>query len=206
MDIFSPEMSPTSLVLILLTAALMHAIWNAVVKFDGDKLYILSMIDGMAMLAGVVLIPFSSIPEREVWPYLIVSVVLNIFYRIFLIKAYKLGEFSRVYPLVRGLPPLAVTLLAVFILEEEISGINFMGIILISLGIISIMFVRFKSHKNTIIFSLLSGLCITFYTIADGIGIRESKDLFSYIIWFTVLENLPFPLYTTIFHRIGAWM
>ncbi|WP_419905032.1 EamA family transporter [Kiloniella sp.] len=194
-------MSQFSLVLILLGAALMHAVWNAVVKFDGNKLYILSMIDGMAMLVGLVLLPFASFPEAQVWPYLAISVVLNILYRIFLIKAYELGEFSRVYPLVRGLPPLAVTLLAVFFLGEEVSVLNLLGIGFISLGIISVMAVKFGGHRRTIIFSLFSGLCIALYTLADGMGIRESKDLFSYIIWFTVLENMPFPLYTTLFHR-----
>jgi drug/metabolite transporter (DMT)-like permease len=195
------EMIEVNLVFVLLAAALMHAIWNAVVKFDGKKLFILSMIDGMAMFLGILLIPFVSIPEKEVWIYLAISVVLNILYRIFLIMAYELGEFSRVYPLVRGLPPLAVTILAILFLDEEISQINIVGIVFISLGIISLMIGRFNYQRKTIMFSLLSGSCIAIYTLVDGAGIRTSSDIYSYIVWFTVLENMPFPLFVTLFHR-----
>ncbi|MEH6496304.1 MAG: EamA family transporter [Pseudomonas marincola] len=190
-----------NIVLILLIAALMHAIWNAVVKFNGEKIYILSMIDGMAMLIGLLFIPFVAIPEIGTWFYIATSVILNIFYRIFLIKAYELGEFSSVYPLVRGLPPLAVTIMAMFFLDENIAVTNLSGIALISAGIITLMLGRFDYQKRTILYSVTSGLFIAVYTVIDGAGIRLSNNVFSYIVWFTVLENLPFPLYTTLCHH-----
>ena len=62
---------------LVLLAALFHASWNALVKTGGDRLAVLTMVNGFGMLICFVLIPFVTIPDPAIdnnaWPFGFIS-------------------------------------------------------------------------------------------------------------------------------------
>ena len=49
--------------------------------------------------------------------------------------------------------------------------------------------------------ALATGFLISAYTVVDGLGIRLSNDLWSYIVWLMVLEGVPFLIWTALWRR-----
>src|SRR3954451_7670818 len=59
--------------LMVLGAALVHASWNALVKADGDRLALIKVMFSTQFACSMCLIPFVALPARESWPYLCTS-------------------------------------------------------------------------------------------------------------------------------------
>ena len=95
----------------VIAAALLHAVWNAVVKIQGDRLVVMAIVTGSSGLISLLALPFVAFPSLESWPYIGLSLVLHNAYYLFLIASYRLGDFSHVYPIARGVSPLIVTLI-----------------------------------------------------------------------------------------------
>src|SRR5438067_10299326 len=70
--------------LMLLGAALVHASWNALVKAEGDRTALIKVMFLTQLACSVCLIPFVPFPDRESWPYLCVSAILGMGYILFL--------------------------------------------------------------------------------------------------------------------------
>ena len=79
--------------------------------------------------------------------YILLSAFLHFFYQIFLLNAYKYGELSEVYPVARGVSPLIITLISLFFLSENISSFEIMGILSISVSILTYGLHNFLSNK-----------------------------------------------------------
>ena len=91
----------------------MHATWNALIKVRLDRFLAISFMT-LGMGAGSVLLtPFVAIPERHVWPFILVSIIMQNGYRLFLSKAYEAGDLAQTYALARGTAPLLVALIGV---------------------------------------------------------------------------------------------
>ncbi len=89
----------------VIAAALLHAVWNAVVKIQGDRLVVMAIVTGSSGLISLLALPFVAFPTLESWPYIGASLVLHNVYYLFLIASYRLGDFSHVYPIaIRFLP------------------------------------------------------------------------------------------------------
>ena len=91
--------------LAVLAAALAHATWNAMIKSSGDVLLDMTLV---VFFAGVATAPFcrsSSFPEPLCGP-LSSQHVIHIAYYFALVGAYRAGDLSHGYPLMRGLAPL----------------------------------------------------------------------------------------------------
>lgn len=98
-------MLATSLVLV---AALLHATWNTLIKFSGERLLVIASMDTVALAFAVLAVPFVDVPPAEIWPWLVASALAEQLYRYLLIQAYRVGDLGLVYPLMRGLSPLVV--------------------------------------------------------------------------------------------------
>ncbi|HEU5367528.1 MAG TPA: hypothetical protein VFU69_03650, partial [Ktedonobacterales bacterium] len=75
-----------------------------------------------ALVVGVVcfspLVIFGSALPGRVWPYILGSAAMEAVYFIALTLAYKLGDFSLVYPLARGAAPAFLAVWAALFLAE----------------------------------------------------------------------------------------
>ena len=107
--------------LVVLCAAVIHASWNALVKSTADKVVSMTAVTiGHAPLALLVL-PFVPMPPAEAWPYLVGSVVIHTGYQLSLMRAYRLGDFTQVYPIARGSGPALVALFSIAVLNADLS-------------------------------------------------------------------------------------
>ncbi len=174
---------------VLLGAAL-HAGWNVLVKEGSDRfLNTLSVVAGSAVAAAVFL-PFLPLPQPASWPYLAASVVIHIFYFLFLTLAYQKGDLTLVYPLMRGLPPMFTGLAAAFLLSEWPSPSGWLGIVLVSAGVVSLSAdsrMAMKAGITPIVFAVVNAGVIVSYTLVDGMGVRLSGHAFSYTGWMILL-------------------
>jgi len=88
--------------LAVLTAAFLHASWNALIKFGGSKytgLLIMAIVQGMIGFGVALTRPF---PGGDVWPWLLASGLAHVVCLYLLSHAYEQGDLSRVYPISRG--------------------------------------------------------------------------------------------------------
>ncbi len=113
---------------LVLLAALMHASWNAVIKSDPDRLASFGLVMMAGCLFGVVAAPFVPLPAPEAWPYLIASVIIHVFYYVFLLRAYAHGDLSLVYPIARGLGPTLVALISGAVVGEYLEFREAVGV------------------------------------------------------------------------------
>lgn len=184
----------TVAVILVLTAAVMHATWNAVVKVDDDRLVTMAVMIGTTGLLAPLLLLLGPAPTAESWPYIVLSALLNNAYFLFLIEAYRVGDLSHAYPLARGSAPLMVAGGAALFAGEHLSGRELAGVAIVSGGIIGLMVVGgsgLKGGWRSIVYPLLTGLMIAAYTVVDGIGVRLSGNPAGYIGWLFILSPLP---------------
>lgn len=187
----------------VLFAALLHASWNAMIKGGGDVL-----LDTAAIVAGagLVALPFLfvvPIPAPASWPYIGASVVIHIAYYYLMINAYRSGDLSLVYPLMRGVAPLITGVLGIVTLREMPGALNWLGMLLISAGVVALALrsVHHSPSGRAVGFALMNALVIAVYTIVDGTGARLAGDAWAYIVWLFVLDALPFTLYMLVRHK-----
>ena len=182
-------MSGFALTLVLCAAAL-HALWNAIVKASDDRALTLGAISVTNILAGIVLIALFPAPAVESWPYIAASTVIHYGYFIFLLLAYRLGDFSQVYPISRGLAPVLVALGAQAFAGERLPVLAWLGLLSVSFGIIALSLPSGGIWPNPVAVAAAggTGLFIASYTVVDGIGVRLADSPFGYIGWLFVLE------------------
>lgn len=181
-------------VILVLTAAVMHATWNAIVKVEDDRLVTMAVMIGTTGLLAPLLLLLGPAPAPESWPYIGLSAFLNNVYFLFLIEAYRVGDLSHAYPLARGSAPLMVAGGAALFAGEHLSGQELAGVAIISAGIIGLMVVSgsgLKGGWRSIVYPLATGMMIAAYTVVDGIGVRLSGNPAGYIGWLFILSPIP---------------
>ncbi len=189
-----------SIVLIVLVAALFHAIWNATVKSGNDHLISITGLIIFTGLIALILLPFVGVPSVASLPYLLISAVLHCGYYVALSEAYKYGDFSQAYPVARGTAPVLVTLWGVWVLNEVLSNIEVMSLIGVLTGILIFAtrgLRRIIQNPQALLSALITSLFIGSYTLVDGIGGRLSGNVPAYMMYLSVIEITPLLLYTT---------
>lgn len=191
----------------VLLAALLHASWNAMIKGGRDVL-----LDTAAIVAGagLVTLPFIFFvppPAPASWPYIAASVATHLAYYYLMVNAYRTGDLSLVYPLMRGVAPLITAVLGIVWLHEMPGPFTWLGMLLISAGVIALA-LRTVDHapsRAAVGFALANAAVIAVYSIIDGSGARVSGDVWSYIVWLFVLDAVPFTLFMLATRR-GAFV
>lgn len=174
------------IVLLILFAAALHAGWNVLIKSEADSSANTALIVAGSAVIGVVLLPFVPLPLKPCWPYLGASVVIHIIYFSVLLTAYKKGDMSLVYPLMRGLPPVLTAVAASILLSETLSLRGWLGVALVSSGALMLT-ADFGFSKRfqpaPVALALFNAIVIVIYTLVDAQGARLSGHAFSYTGW-----------------------
>jgi drug/metabolite transporter (DMT)-like permease len=181
--------------LAVLGAGILHASWNALLKSSagGDALLDTTAVVAGSSLWGLLLVGFVAFPAAGAWPYIAASSAIHFGYYVTLSQAYRSGDLSFAYPLMRGTAPLLITVLGTIVLRELPSAQMAIGIALISLGIVSIAFVQRRAHPRAAAYwAFANAGIIALYTLVDGAGARASGNPASYVIWLIFLEGIPF--------------
>jgi drug/metabolite transporter (DMT)-like permease len=170
-----------------LSAAILHATWNAFLRSGGDRLWTVTV---MSFASTIVALPFVLIyplPASGAWLYIVLSAALQVGYSIFLVAAYRYGELGQVYPIVRGTIPLLVTVGGFIITGDEINSYQIAGVVLVALGIMSLALGKGRASTSSILFALVTGAIIAAYATVDSIGVRQTGQSGAYTAWVLVL-------------------
>jgi drug/metabolite transporter (DMT)-like permease len=187
---------PLEVTLAVLGAALAHAIWNAMIKSSRDVLLDMTLV---VFFAGLVTAPFLlavPLPPAAAWPYIAASMVLHLGYYVALVGAYRAGDLSHGYPIMRGVAPLIVSVCALAWLGEAPTPTVWAGILLICGGVLSLGFVGFRWAESRVSlgWALANAVIIAAYTLVDAAGVRASGRAEVYVVWLFTLDALPFSL------------
>lgn len=180
--------------MLVLTAALLHASWNALVKSAGTPEFTIA---GYRLIGGLIclcLVPFVPLPDVRSWWAIGASVLIHNVYYLTLAQAYRAGDLSQVYPLFRGLAPVLVAMGAALFAGELLAAGTVVGLILVSAGLMSItLFGQRRSSISPLAlrWGLLTSVLIASYTVVDGLGVRLAGNSLSYIVWLFVFEVVP---------------
>ncbi|HEU4915727.1 MAG TPA: EamA family transporter, partial [Acidimicrobiia bacterium] len=167
-----------ALVLALL-AAVMHAVWNLLVKRSDDHL-----VAGWTVVAGaaVIALPILTmhgVPDRSVWDLIVISTIIQVGYVLMLASAYRVGDLSFVYPLARGTSPVLVALAGVTFLGDEISIAGWAGVALVTAALVILAWRR--ADRSGMGAALVTGFLISGYTSIDAAAVREQGEALSVI-------------------------
>jgi len=192
---------PLIVTLAVLAAAVTHAIWNAIAHGIKDQTLAFALIGVGGTAAAIPLIIATALPGPASWPYLLASVAIHVFYVLLLMQCYRLGEFSQVYPLARGVSPLVVTILAAVLLHEHLALPQIAGVIVVSAALAFLVFGGRRPGRGAFLAAVGTGLTIAAYTMADGVGVRLSHSPAGYIAWLMLLQSLCVPMFALIRRR-----
>ncbi len=183
-------MITTSVALLVLLSALMHAGWNFVVKASADRFLDYT---GLAVAGAVVAacaLPWLPLPALPSWPWLATTVFIHVGYYLLLMRAYQHADLSIAYPLMRGSAPVLVALAAPLAGDVLTPGL-LLGIALVAAGIalpVGIGIRRGGVSKPGLGYGFATAGVIALYTIIDGIGARLSENAVSYALWLFFLN------------------
>ena len=170
---------------LVLAAAVLHSVWNALAKRARDQVAFLWFAQ---TLSTVLLAPFwlgmlvvHGFPLSAL-PFVVATIVLHALYFFTLGNAYRLGEFSLVYPIARGLGVALVPILALFVFNERLSPLGTTGVTLVVVGIIGLHLtpgsLKQIGARGTRLsagtrWAVLTGLLIGTYSLVDKAGVAR---------------------------------
>lgn len=175
-------MSITAIILILISVGL-HAGWNLISKAGKPSplFFFIVTLSTIALLSPFLLLNLGAIrtiPSRF-WLLIIATGFFQTLYYTGLAQAYRHGDISLVYPLIRAIPVLVVPLItSVFSLGTPLSLKALSGMILIGIGCVFMPIEdfrtwHFRNYMNPALFWVFPGALGTVgYTIIDSEAIK----------------------------------
>jgi drug/metabolite transporter (DMT)-like permease len=205
---------PTGVVAVVLAAAVLHVLWNTLVKISPDGYLATVLIAGGGALMCAVALPFLPAMNGSAWINVVGSVVAQTIYYPLVAAAYRAGDMSQTYPLMRGTAPLLVAIVSGPIIGEHLSGPEWIGVGLICCGIWGIgagsLFKapgtprvggrKFRVPRATRL-ALTNAVVIATYTLIDGSGARVSGASVTYTAWIFLFTALPMVTWTLVRRR-----
>lgn len=134
---------PASALALVLTAALLHALWNLVAKrAGGDQRFVLLTALMVAVLWAPVglWVAWDELPRWGLlaWAAVLASGLTHLAYFTVLLRGYRASDLTVVYPVARGTGPLLSALGAVLLLGESLSAVGAAGVLAVTVGIVLI--------------------------------------------------------------------
>ncbi len=182
--------------ILVLVSAGAHATWNLLLKKARHQEVFAWWLSGFGLFGAlpiaVVLALRTSFEIVGIW-YIIATILLHICYFLFLGRSLARSDLSLVYPIARGFGPGLVPILAVFSLGETVTPLAWVGIGAVVVGIYTTAWwgqLRQFTTRATLFanlpglgYALLTGLCISLYTIVDKRGVAHvSPFLYLYLM------------------------
>ncbi|WP_137045771.1 DMT family transporter [Pseudolabrys sp. FHR47] len=176
---------------LMLSAALLHASWHALIKSAANGI---AAIAGMGLVATAVaaaVMPFVPFPPAAVWPVIAGSVCLHCGYKLALARSYSLGDLGQAFPLARGFVPLFAAGLAFLVMGELPKSGQVLGIAVVSGGLIwlSADSVRGGVDGRLFLAALVAGMTVAGYAVVDAYGTRLAGDWLSFTVWLVIVDS-----------------
>ena len=180
------------LFLLLLIAALSHALCHSILKYNKNPLGILGITSIFEIIIFTPLVLTVPYPTTYIWILIIISALLHGFYRLLVIFSYNYGDLSFIYPIARGSSSLLLAIISLIYLTDKISLWGFIAIMIVCMGLFLISYSdRLKFNYSAFGLGVLTAIMITTYTLVDGIGVRHSSNPYSFLYWMLLLNGTP---------------
>lgn len=168
----------TTIVLILISASL-HTTWNLLAKSGKPSLifFLLLTLSTTILLAPFLLLNFEVLKNipMKIWCLLLISGMFQTMYYTGLANAYRHGDISLVYPLIRALPVLIVPLMCfLFNIGKTLSIEAIIGMVLIGGGCFIMPIKSFRTwhirnyYNSAFLWVMPGALGTVGYTIIDS--------------------------------------
>ena len=107
--------------LAIILSAFLHAIWNALVKKQDDKYVSMTALVLGHIPISIVVIFLTPLPSIQSIPYIFISAMFMAGYNWCLLSAYRLEDYTKVYPIARGTAPIFIVTLSLLLFGVSIS-------------------------------------------------------------------------------------
>lgn len=181
-------------VVLCLFSAVTVAFTNVLVKRGGDVLTA-RMAVALAMALSVLpLAPFVPVPPPATWPLIAVSMVVHWAYQFCLVRALHRGDLSLVFPVMRGLAPLATACFAAFALHERLSWLQTLGLFAASAAIIVFALptaqeaARRSLDRRALGWAAMTALGVGLYAVADTRAARAMSNPLTFVVWLFLID------------------
>ena len=177
-------MTPLTLALVL-ASAILHASWNLWTKQLGPAvrsaplLWLLTAISSVlcAPLAWWILARGGWRPDAVSLGFIAASGVIHVVYFVLLLRGYRVGDLSLVYPVARGTGPLLASLGAVTLMGEHATPLSVGGVLLIVAGVVILTWRPDAAAQAKLApglrYGLAIGVLIATYTLWDGWSVQR---------------------------------
>lgn len=172
-------MPPLALLAILLAAA-SHATWNLYAKRAAKSRHFVWMFSVASIVLYTPAVAWILATERPDfqaihWLALLATGVLHLCYSLVLQAGYRASDLSLVYPIARGSGPLLSFFGAALLLNEQVTWLSMLGVVLVVVGILLVAGLLSDSHQAPragIVYGLGTGTFIAAYTLNDGWAVK----------------------------------
>lgn len=188
-------MTPSALAILLcMLSAVTVAAAGFFAKRGGDVLVARSVLSfGMALTV----LPFAffvPLPQIQHLHLFALASTVHWAYQFAMISALHRGDLSFVFPVMRGLGPLAAGLFAIFVLGENLSPAGWVGLLLASGAVI--VFARptgvhaheRRTDRQALLFACLTAVGIGAYTVTDAFVVRNLPTPETFIVWLFLID------------------
>lgn len=174
-------MTPATLALVLASAAL-HATWNLWLKQIGAArsvalVWLLTAISAVLYApAALLALPAAPKADPALLAVVAVSSVIHVAYFLLLLRGYRAGDLSVVYPVARGTGPLLAAAGAIALLGEAPTVGSVTGALLVAAAVILLTSGAPREGERPsgpgIAYGLAVGVTIAAYTLWDGWAVK----------------------------------
>ena len=183
--------------LVVLAAAVLHAVWNALAHRIEDKLVGFVLINLGYTGCAAVLVCFTPVPDAAAWPFIAASSTVQVAYQALLIQAYRLGDFGQMYPIARGTSPLLVAVASATLLGQALPLGGVAGLAVVCCGLAGLALadgLPGRAQLPALTAAVGTGVMIATYTVLDGSGVRHSGTVLGYVAWSFLCQGPVLPL------------
>ncbi len=179
---------PLHALALVLTAGLLHALWNIAAKKAGgdDRFAFISAVMVAVIWAPIAL--FTGLGDLVHWGWvewlaLLASALVHVAYFTVLLTGYRKSDLTVVYPVARGTGPLLSSLVAVWVFGEAITLLGLAGVLTVCVGIFLVAgglgLLRQVGDAQTsaravagLRWGFATGALIATYTVIDGYAVK----------------------------------
>jgi drug/metabolite transporter (DMT)-like permease len=174
-----------TLALVLASAAI-HATWNLWTKQLGPSVRTGTLMWVLVVISAVVYAPFALVvaartgwrPDATAIGLVVGSGLIHVVYFGLLLRGYRVGDLSLVYPVARGTGPLLASTAAIALFAEPPSVFSIAGLLLIVAGILVLTWhpdpAKHEKLAPGLRYGLATGALIAVYTLWDGWAVKRA--------------------------------
>ncbi len=166
-----------------LLSALLHAAWNAAIKASPRPTEAMA---AQMLAAGLISAPvllWTGLPALAAWPWLVGSAAISVVSTTLLLRAYELGGFGAVYPVVRAVSVVLVVPLAAVLTGDRLGPGALAGVALIAAAL-ALLARGARSDgaftPRALGWTVAAGMASAAYVMCDVNGVRATDSPLAY--------------------------